>query len=149
MSENPPISLLMSKRKNVEEAFTRTLTNRSKPMIVIDDTRSLPEAPTSIGLRPPYPTLAIVGGINIDNAYVSSLKAFFFQVLAPLAQSCQATIVDGGTDSGVIGIMGQARDNINGTFHLVGVLPTEKSIPPTSTPDLEKNHTHFVLTPGT
>jgi hypothetical protein len=139
---------LLSKGNSMGGPFTSTLTNA--PAIVVDDATPLHEALASIGLRPPYPTLAIVGGVNIDNAHLASLRALFFNVLAPLAQECQAAVVDGGTNGGIMGFMGQARASIDGTFPLVGVLPADKILASDSTPDLEleSHHTHFVLSPG-
>ena len=93
----------------MEGPFTSTFTNA--PAIVVDDTTPLPEALGSMGLRPPYLTLAIVGGVNIDNAHLASLRSLFFNVLAPLAQACQAAVVDGGTNGGIMGFMDQARSD--------------------------------------
>jgi len=131
--------------------FTWTFTNGSTARaIVVHDTFPLHKALTDIGLRPPYPTLAIIGGVNIDDVYLASLRALFSKVLAPLAQSCQIAVVDGGTDGGIMRFMGQARASIDGTFPLVGVLPAEKIMAPTDMSDLEleSHHTHFVFSPG-
>src|SRR5437762_1925347 len=107
--------------------FTLTLANGSTARaILVDDTLPLSKALTSVGLRPPYPTLAIIGGANIDAAFLASLQALFSNVLAPLAQSCKAVVVDGGTNVGIMHCMGQARSRMDGTFPLVGVLPAMK-----------------------
>jgi hypothetical protein len=135
----------------MKRTFGLKLSNDSTtPAIIIDDTLPLTKAVESIGLRPPYPTLAIIGGVNIDDAHLSKLEALFFNVLAPLAQSCQAAVVDGGTNGGIMRFMGQARTSIDGTFPLIGVLPAEKILEPDDTEnlELEAHHTHFVLSPG-
>ena len=133
------------------EQFMWKLSNGSMPStIVVDNILPLSEAMANIGLRPPRPTIAVVGGVNIDDTYVSKLQVFFCNVLAPLAQSCQAVVVDGGTNFGIMKFMGQARASIDGTFPLVGVMPAEKILEPGRMPnlELETNHTHFVLSPG-
>jgi len=61
--------------------------------------------------------------------------------------------VDGGTDSGVMWLLGQARAEAGATFPLIGVaatdtvtLPAEAAIPQAA--PLEPHHTHFILVPG-
>ncbi|MEO1294327.1 MAG: hypothetical protein AAFW75_00715 [Cyanobacteria bacterium J06636_16] len=61
---------------------------------------------------------------------------------------------DGGTDAGVMRLMGQARTTIGGTFPLIGVAPQSLvSLPDRAAehPDastLEPHHTHCLLVPG-
>jgi SLOG in TRPM, prokaryote len=63
-------------------------------------------------------------------------------------------VVDGGTDAGVMRLMGRARAETGAAFPLVGVAAAGTiSLPgvPPPRPDaapLEPNHTHFVLVPG-
>ena len=85
---------------------------------------------------------------------MNRLFPIFVEVLAPLAEDLGAAIVDGGTDAGVMRLMGQARHETNATFPLVGVsavgtvvLPGASSSPPDAAP-LEPHHTHFILVPG-
>jgi hypothetical protein len=63
-------------------------------------------------------------------------------------------VVDGGTDAGVMRLMGRARSETRATFPLIGVaaigtvtLPGASPPRPDAAP-LEPNHTHFVLAPG-
>jgi hypothetical protein len=61
--------------------------------------------------------------------------------------------VDGGTDAGVMQMMGQARAETAATFPLIGVTPAGKvalpdRIPSSKVTALEPHHTHFVLVPG-
>jgi hypothetical protein len=64
-----------------------------------------------------------------------------------------AAIVDGGTDSGVMRVMGRVRDATSASFPLIGVAAMGNVIAPgiRAQPDaaeLEPHHTHFVLVPG-
>jgi hypothetical protein len=103
----------------------------------------------------PCPTLVIVGGASgLDADSKTQVDTLFHQVLAPLAENLQLCVVDGGTDAGVMRLMGSARTEIGGTFPLIGVAPIGLvSLPdrPTTHPDacgLEPNHTHCLLVPG-
>jgi SLOG in TRPM, prokaryote len=137
----------------MHEPLIWTLTNGSTARAILaDDSIPLANALSQIALKPPSPTLTVIGGASkIDDGDLKQLHALFFTVLAPLAQALQAVIIDGGTNSGVMQLMGQAHMSIGGTFPLVGVIPAGKIIMQDATPNigkLETHHTHFVLTPG-
>ncbi|MEM1309893.1 MAG: hypothetical protein AAGF98_10470 [Cyanobacteria bacterium P01_H01_bin.153] len=107
------------------------------------------------GLAEPRMTLVIVGGASgLDADQQLQLHGLFHRVLAPLAHEMQLYVIDGGTDAGVMQLMGQARTAINGEFPLIGVAPRSLvNLPdsPVSHPDastLEPNHTHCILVPG-
>lgn len=107
------------------------------------------------GLAEPRTTLVIVGGASgLDDDQQMQLDDLFHRVLAPLAQEMQLYVVDGGTDAGVMRLMGQARTAINGDFPLIGVAPRSLVHLPDSPADhpdastLEPNHTHCILVPG-
>jgi hypothetical protein len=63
-------------------------------------------------------------------------------------------VADGGTDAGVMRLMGQGREEISGTFPLVGASPVglvklpDDETSSTELMDLEPHHTHFFLVPG-
>lgn len=112
------------------------------------------EALAALHLIPPRPTLVIIGGAGLmPPESLLALQPLFEQVLAPLAQELNLTVIDGGTDAGVIHLMGQARQRLGGQFPLVGVLPQGQAklphAPHSGAHDLEPNHTHFFLVPGT
>jgi hypothetical protein len=96
-----------------------------------------------------------VGGASkVSEADLSRLRLLFVKVLAPLAEELGASVVDGGTDVGVMQMMGQARAETAATFPLIGVTPVGKVALPDRIPSsskvtaLEPHHTHFVLIPG-
>jgi SLOG in TRPM, prokaryote len=102
------------------------------------------------------PVLVLIGGAkNLSAADDEILQQLFETVLAPIAQQWQAAIVDGGTDAGIMKLIGQARQQIQGTFPLIGVAPIERVTLPgqTATSEettfLEPNHSYFLLVPGT
>ncbi|MBW4429354.1 MAG: hypothetical protein KME50_34425 [Nostoc desertorum CM1-VF14] len=123
--------------------------------IRVDQQVELPDALKRIGLGGSRSVLVVVGGAsNISEADFLRIKRLFTEVLAPIAENLGAYVVDGGTDAGVMQLMGEARTDINAKFALIGVTPENKVALPNqqkSTIDLtplEPNHTHFVLVPG-
>ncbi|TAF04279.1 MAG: hypothetical protein EAZ77_15880 [Nostocales cyanobacterium] len=122
----------------------------------VSDVSALPTALEQLGLIGSRPCLVIVGGASqISADDFVRIQSLFVEVLAPIAQTCGAYVVDGGTDAGVMQLIGHARKQINGEFPLVGVAPTGKVILPDQTTavaddatPLEPNHTHFVLISG-
>jgi hypothetical protein len=99
--------------------------------------------------------LVVIGGSSlISEEDLQRLQRLFSEVLASLAQELGLIVADGGTDAGVMRLIGNAREEISGTFPLVGVspvglvkLPNDENIS-TDLTDLESHHTHFFLVPG-
>lgn len=109
----------------------------------------------SIGPQRPRPVIVVIGGASqLQQYHIAKLRSLFIQVLAPLAESLGAIVVDGGTDAGVMQMMGCARQETRASFPLVGVLPEGNAIlpglpsPSEEAAPLEPNHTHFALVPG-
>ncbi len=101
------------------------------------------------------PAIVVIGGASkLGAADFNRLQRLFIEVLAPLAQKWQAVVVDGGTDAGVMRLMGQARAMIGADFPLVGIVPIglatlpDQSAPSSEAAPLEPHHSHFVLVPG-
>lgn len=91
--------------------------------------------------------LVVVGGASgLSERDTRRLAPLFGDVLAPLAQRLRATVVDGGTDAGVMRLMGNARGDGGSSFPLIGVIVDE--LAGSEDVGLERNHTHFVLVPG-
>lgn len=109
----------------------------------------------NLGLSDKLPTLVLVGGASgISEADMNRLQRLFVEDIAPTAQELGVAVVDGGTDAGIMRLIGQARTQIGATFPLIGVaaygtviLP-DAPLPSSDAAPLESNHTHFVLVPG-
>ncbi|MBF2001094.1 MAG: hypothetical protein IGS38_10280 [Synechococcales cyanobacterium M58_A2018_015] len=114
----------------------------------------LPEALAELGLDTSRPVLVLVGGAsNLAEDDYRRLQTLFVETLAPLAEALGVVVIDGGTNAGVMQLMGQAREQIGGTFPLMGVAPSGKvhvssSRSSTASQYLEPHHTHFILVPG-
>lgn len=140
----------------MQSSFTINFGNdRTAPVLKLMADQDLGTALSVIGLRENRPVLVVIGGASlISDEDLQRLQRLFSEVLAPLAQEWGLIVADGGTDAGVMRLMGNAREEISGTFPLVGVspdglvkLPDAGSIS-TELTDLESHHTHFFLVPG-
>ncbi len=99
--------------------------------------------------------LVVVGGAaGLKEADKKRLFTLFGHALLPIVASRQAVVVDGGTDSGVMQLLGRARAEAGASFPLIGVAAEKTVILPGDSADpgdwaqLERNHSHFVLVPG-
>lgn len=124
-------------------------------IISADETVELSDALTQAIGGQKRPTLVLVGGASkLTDEDLQRVQAVFTHVLAPLAEEFRLNVVDGGTDAGVMRLMGNARRAIAGTFPLIGVAPIglvnlpNQPAPCEDAADLEPNHTHCLLVPG-
>jgi hypothetical protein len=141
----------------MKKAFELTFSNGSTAhAIQVDREADLSAALHELDFHRSFRTLVLVGGAGgLGKAELDRLRPLFIEVLAPLVATLGAAVVDGGTDAGVMRLMGHARAETNATFALVGVvaigmvtLPNTQ-LPALDTALLESHHTHFVLVPGT
>jgi SLOG in TRPM, prokaryote len=123
--------------------------------VELDDLTALPAAVSALGLDPPRPTVTVVGGAGgLDETGLDNLRAIFLSGIVPVLQQYNAAAVDGGTLSGVMRLIGEARAELGASFPLVGVaaagtvqLPGRPARPDVDTV-LEPHHTHFIIVPG-
>ena len=130
-------------------------------ILQVDESSDYEGALSTVDLRGPAPTLLVIGGASqMTQESKTKLLTFFNNTLADLSERAGITVLDGGTDAGVIHMMGQARQHISGRFNLIGVAPFHRVIFPIGMPPiasdeqedppvaLEPHHTHFFLVPG-
>jgi hypothetical protein len=121
----------------------------------VESDADLPVGLTRLGLHGPAPTIVVVGGAGrMAEADLDRLAVLFERGLAPRAQQLGAFVLDGGTDAGVMRLLGRARSALHAGFPLVGVaasntvtLPGQAPVRDDTAP-LERHHSHFVLVPG-
>lgn len=123
--------------------------------VTVAQTRDLAAALDALGLAHPVPVLVLVGGAgSLAEADLARLRPLFVDVLAPVAESIGASVVDGGTSAGVMRLIGEAREKAGRTFPLVGVAAEGTIMLPGATTAaadaaaLDQAHSHFVLVPG-
>jgi hypothetical protein len=117
-----------------------------------DRLEGLRAALKELGLEPPLKTLVVVGGAIRMGAGEMTRARPVIEALGDLAERVGAVVVDGGTDEGVMRLLGQARAR-GRSFPLIGVVVASLAAEPEATPsreqaNLEPNHTHAVLVPG-
>jgi hypothetical protein len=93
------------------------------------------------------------GAAGLDDSRKADLETLFADGVTPVAAELSALIIDGGTQSGVMTMMGEAVARYPKTCQLLGIAPEGKIAHPEisgesavsdGTP-LEPNHSHFVL----
>jgi hypothetical protein len=115
----------------------------------------LPAALAVLGLHAPRPVVALVGGAGrMDAGDLGRLRPLFEHGLVPLADRLGVVVVDGGTDAGVMRLVGRARSWAGASFPLVGVAAAGTVWFPGHHPanqdawPLDAHHPHFMLVPG-
>ncbi|GAA2581923.1 hypothetical protein GCM10010435_69350 [Winogradskya consettensis] len=117
----------------------------------VDGPADLAAALHEFGFATPRPVVTVVGGAGgMTGDDLDQLGSVVAEALLPAIHASGATVIDGGTDAGVMRLMGRSRNG----FPLVGVaaagtvaLPGEPA-PSADAAALEPHHTHFVLAPG-
>jgi hypothetical protein len=113
--------------------------------------RLLEEAGLSSG-----PVLVLVGGaggLGADDE--AGMTVLIRDYLVPVVVRAGASVVDGGTNAGIMRAIGSARSDAGAQFQLVGVAATGTVPFPGDAPEddaeaeVDSNHTHIVLVPGT
>lgn len=150
----------------MSQFFELTFSNQNTAKAMCVDQRSdLAAALHQLDLSVARPVLVLVGGANgLSVETMESLQFLFQQIICPIIKRINGVVVDGGTDAGVMRLMGQARSETEGTFPLVGVVVQPKAILPemvlvdanthvdravdADAAELEPHHTHFLLVPG-
>jgi hypothetical protein len=106
-----------------------------------------------LGLAETRPVVLVIGGAeSMDPATVPQLETLFERGAVRAAGDAGATVLDGGTASGVMEVLGRAAAASDESVSLVGVAPAGLVTYPGddrhlagATTQLEPNHSHFLL----
>jgi len=135
-------------------AVSGTAGDRPGPRVVrVARAADLPGALKTLGIGMPRPVLVLVGGADgMTEDHLAAVTEAMKQIV-PALDRWGAAVVDGGTDSGVIQVMGRARYAADGRFPLIGVAAegtvTLAGMPAASDmAGLEPHHTQALLVPG-
>jgi hypothetical protein len=108
----------------------------------------------SLEIPQPHALIMVFGGAKgLDDSRKARLTELFTDAIAPAAADLGALIIDGGTQSGAMAMMGEAFARDGRGSQLLGIAPAGKVTYPGSPNDanmvdgapLEPNHSHFVL----
>jgi len=128
----------------------------SKPVLVrVTERAGIAAALKVSGVDVGVEAVVLVGGAGgMDDAETDALAEVLRFAVVPIVLRRGATVIDGGTDSGVMRSVGRSRAASGALFPLVGVAAEGTVMVPgavTSPADaaeLEANHTHVLLVPG-
>ena len=108
-----------------------------------------------VGVERNHPVVVLVGGAGgMAERDHETLAEVMRRAVVPAVVRHGAVVVDGGTDSGVMRLIGRARSAAAAGFPLLGIAAEGTvTMPGTAPPsadaaELEPNHTAFLLVPG-
>lgn len=136
-------------------AFTISYPGGSAPLAVrVDRAAPAETVIAALDLPTPRPALFLIGGAALMNTgLLRETRSNMEDGIARFAQERGITVIDGGTASGVMGMIGVARARRGYTFPLIGVTPEgcveyPGFVNPNKQADLDGFHSHHVLTTG-
>lgn len=141
-------------RPPLNQPFTIPFGVTTRPALVVSpsvDPKIIIEA---FGLGHPRPTIFITGGAGqMTPEDIQLTHQVVEEGIAAFAQRYHITVIDGGTDAGVMQMIGDARRRNNYDFPLIGVAPLGRvEYPGYENPAheaiLQEGHSHFVLVDG-
>jgi SLOG in TRPM, prokaryote len=101
----------------------------------------------SLGLEFGVPVVVVIGGAEgVSAADAATTRTAFADAVLPAVASAGATVVDGGTSSGVMRLLGEEHGAAAIRTPLVGVVVERLARDDPSL--LDPGHTHFVFVPG-
>jgi len=107
-----------------------------------------------LDITQPHALIMVFGGAKgLDDLRKARLTELFTDAIAPAAAELGALVIDGGTQSGVMAMMGEALARDGRGSQLLGIAPAGKVTYPGGPSHanigdgapLEPNHSHFVL----
>jgi predicted Rossmann-fold nucleotide-binding protein len=130
---------------------------KSLPKIIRQADQDITSVREALGITTPAPAVLVSGGADtFDPAIAPKLTQLIGRGLLRAGRAAGAVFIDGGTDAGVMALIGRAASAMAEPMTLIGVAP-EALIQRPDVSDVEAagervalapNHTHFVLTLG-
>lgn len=104
-----------------------------------------------LGFKQHRPAIFISGGASNMSEMDYKLTELMLEAVVRFADLHDIVIIDGGTEAGIMKMVGDTRHRLGLSFPLIGVSPLGRiEFPgyqnPRQQAQLEDNHTHFVLT---
>jgi hypothetical protein len=134
---------------------TITFENGNRAVVVTEPRYATAKAIIdALGIASPRAVILLFGGAaGLDDSCKAHLETLFAEGVASVAAELGALIIDGGTQSGVMAMMGEAVAARPGTCQLLGIAPDGKIAHPeiagasavSDGASLEPNHSYFVL----
>ncbi|MFY0564931.1 DUF4231 domain-containing protein [Archangium lansingense] len=143
----PPVSTRELLFANGNSARQATVSSDADPAEVL----------RALGTPRPHSLLLLIGGADeLDPALGARVEQLFSRGLVPAATESGALILDGGTRTGIMSLIGRGIAESGHCCPLVGVAPEGRVASPgdsateqdDSRAELDPNHSHFVLVHG-
>ena len=135
--------------------FNITFPNgNSATAILVPTFANAAEVANALQIPQPKGTIFISGGASaMDDEAIARTHSLIEGGIVQFAKDHDIVIVDGGTNAGIMRMIGQARHKLGASFPLIGCAPHDKltypgspaADDPNSRTPLESHHTHFVL----
>ncbi|MCC6614594.1 MAG: hypothetical protein IT320_14025 [Anaerolineae bacterium] len=151
---SPDSDFAASAERQHYKPFTVTFETGDQALAVRVPLYGDPESILGVLDLKPGPIIFIMGGAGLmEDDALEDTKKLIEDGLVRFADERQITVIDGGTDSGVMAQIGAAREQAGAAFPLIGVAPESQVSYPGSgggerAAHLDSSHTHFVLTDG-
>ncbi len=124
----------------------------ARPRIArVDVVSDLPATLDALAVGRDRPVLVLVGGAGgMGQESLSRAATVLSLQVVPVLARLGAAVVDGGTDSGVMRVIGQARAAAGADFPLIGVAAEGTVSVDTGdgAGEIEPRHSHVILVPG-
>lgn len=121
------------------------------PAVQIAPGQDVQQVIDTFGLIVPRPVIYIIGGAGaMSAADIARTQEIIDKGIASFAHEHNITVISGGTEAGVMQLIGQTRRYNHYKFPLIGVAPVSKiAYPGWNNPQkeaqLDEGHSHFVL----
>jgi hypothetical protein len=143
----------VAKKKAAAGAKITFANGRKASYILQSAFESVDEMITALGLDRPEAVILNIGGASgLDAEKTSKLSHMYSAGLSYAAEELDALVIDGGTDSGVMAMMGKSLASLKKKLTVLGIAPEGKvllSDSPTAAKDdqypLEPHHSSFIL----
>lgn len=132
--------------------------NNQSLCVFPDDIKEMQQVITELNLPDGQPVIVLIGG-SIHTEYEKNSR-IAIHTIAKFAETRQVTIICGGTDLGIMALIGQHRVEMQCSFNLIGVTVKDTVTWPKGPKSrkflwlgrerwsLAQGYTHFVLVPG-
>ncbi len=153
MSEAPPIQKPPDNMgKVMKETFQiRFNDGQTARAIFAKQGMTIEAIANALQLETPAPCIFISGGAGqMSEEDIEKTRQIMDEGVAKFASENGITVIDGGTESGVMKMIGEARRTHNYSFPLIGIAPYGKVQYPgrvneNQEAELDGNHSHFIL----
>jgi hypothetical protein len=135
-----------------------SFSDRQTSCVFPQERSELPDALQKLQLVEHYPVIVLIGG-SIDEKEAAATERAI-ATIAQAAEDRKAAVICGGTDMGVMAVIGQIRSQNRYRFPLIGITLENLATWPdgphstnilwwgTKRWKLEEHYTHFILVPG-